>query len=71
MRVHKISLYKRRIKERNIHIMFVIELHSYSENFLKSNDEFLKMFENVVVLLITNFVEIRSVEFFTSKILDI
>ena len=67
MRVHKINLYKRRIKERNIHIIFVIESHFYFENFLKLNDEFSKMFENVVVLLMTNFVKVRLIEFFTSK----
>ena len=71
MRVHKINLYKRRIKERNIHITFVIELHSYFKNSSKSDDEFSKMFKNVVVSLMTNFVEIRSIEFFTSKILNI
>ena len=67
MRVYKINLYKRRIKKRNIHIMFVIESHFYFKNFLKSNDEILKMFENVVVSLMTSFVEVRSIEFFTSK----
>ena len=71
MRVLKINLYKRQTKERNIHITFVIESHFYSKNFSESNDEILKMFENDVVLLMTNFVEIRSVEFFTSRISNI
>ena len=71
MRAHKINLYKHRTKEKNIHITFVIESHSYSENFSKSNDEFLKMFKNVVVSLMTSFVKARSIEFFTSKVSNI
>ena len=71
MRAHKINLYKRRIKEKNIHITFVIKSHSYFKNFSKSNNKISKMFENDVVSLMTNFVEIRSIEFFTSKISNI
>ena len=71
MRAHKINLYKRRIKERNIHITFVIESHFYFKNFSKSDDKFSKMFKNVVVSSMTNFAEIHSIEFFTSKISDI
>ena len=71
MRVHKINLYKRQIKERNIHIIFIIKSHSYFKNFSKLNNEILKKFENDVVSLMTNFVKIRSVEFFTSKISNI
>ena len=71
MRAHKINLYKHWIKEKNIHITFVIEPHSYSEDFSKSDDKFLKMLENVVVSSMTSFVKARSIEFFTSKISNI
>ena len=71
MRVHKINLYKYWTKEKNIHITFVIEPHFYFKNFSKSDDEILKMFKNIVVLSMTNFAEARSIEFFTSKILNI
>ena len=71
MRVHKISLYKRRTKERNIYIIFIIESHFYFENFSELNDKISKKFENDVMSLMTSFVEIRSIEFFTSRILNI
>ena len=71
VRVFKINLYKRWIKERNIHITFVIESHFYSENFLKSNNKISKMFKNVIILSMTNFAEIRSIEFFISRISNI
>ena len=71
MRVLKINLYKRRIKEKNIHIIFAVDSHSYFKNFLKLDDEFLKMFENVVMSLMTSFAEVRSAEFSTSKISNI
>ena len=71
MRAFKINLYKRWIKERNIHITFVIESHFYFKNFLKVNDKISKVFKNVVISLITSFVEVRSIEFFTLKILNI
>ena len=68
MRVRKINLYKRRTKEKNIHITSVIKSHFYFKNSLKSNDKTSEMLENDVVSLMTNFVEARSAEFFTSKI---
>ena len=71
MRVHKINLYKRRIKKRNIHIMFVINSHFYSKNFSKSDDEISKKFKNDVVSSMTSFVKIYSIEFFTSKVSNI
>ena len=71
MRVFKINLYKRRTKEKNIHITFVIESHFYFKNFLKSNDEISKMFENAVISLMTSFVKTYLIEFFILKILNI
>ena len=71
MRAFKINLYKRQTKERNIHITFVIDSHSYFKNFSKLNDKILKMFENDVMSSMTNFAEIRSIEFFTLKVSDI
>ena len=71
MRAHKINLYKRWTKEKNIHITSAVDPHSYFKNFSKSNDEFSKMLKNVVVSLMMSFAEIRSIEFFTSKVSDI
>ena len=71
MRAHKINLYKCQTKEKNIHITSVIELYFYFKNFSKSDDEISKVFKNDVVLSMTNFVEICSIEFFTSRVLDI
>ena len=71
MRAYKINLYKRRTKERNIHITFVIESHFYFKNFSKSDDEISKEFKNNVMSLMMSFVETRSIKSFTSKISNI
>ena len=71
MRVSKINLYKCRIKERNIHITFVIESHFYFKKILTLNVVVSNKFKVDVVSSMWCFVEIRSVEFFTSKVLNI
>ena len=67
MRVFKIYLYNLWTKKRNLFVYFAHISFSFSKTFLNSNEKFLMMFENNVMLLIWYFAEIRAFKFFTTR----